>query len=283
MSIIKRSAKFLIKIYHGYYVNVKELKAKAEYLVSEHSSILDKEGFIHGTDKASIQEIKDKLAIQEAGENIRLSHDYLRHYDYLFSHFRQNKFTLIEFGCYKGDSLRMWEQYFPNADIYGVDLDENAKRHSTDRIHILIGDATSPETFSALNSATGGAFIIIDDASHAWSDQRRSFELFWDMLMPGGFYVIEDLECGTLGAYPAYPPKVLDVQPLTEYMHDRSKFLRWAPDRQPEQNTYHFKQLPAHIQQIEREMDMCIFIPGAVVVRKKPEYISGVAKNSRSE
>ena len=195
----------------------------------------------------------------------------MRHYDYLFSQFRAEKFSLIEFGCQEGNSMRMWEQYFPNAEIYGVDLDDDAKQHEKGRVHIVIGDATSPETLAALKAQTGrSAFIILDDASHAWSDQRRSFELFWGMVTPGGFYVIEDLECGTLGAYPAYPPKILDSQPFSEYMHDRSKILRWAPDRRPEENTYHFTHLPEHIQKIEREMDMCIFIPGAVIVRKKP-------------
>ena len=163
----------------------------------------------------------------------------------------------------------MWEKYFPSAEIYGVDLDETAKRHEQGRIHMVIGDATSQETHDELKAAVGTAFIILDDASHAWSDQRRSFELFWDIVSPGGFYVIEDLECGTDGAYPQYPPKIFDAQPFNEYMHDRSKILRWAPDRQPEKNSYHFEHLPKHIQKIEREMDMCIFIPGAVIVRKK--------------
>jgi len=52
-------------------------------------------------------------------------------------------------------------------------------------------------------------------------------------------------------------------------MHDRSKILRWAPDRTPEKNSYHFEDLPAQVQKIESEMDMCVFIPGAVIVRKK--------------
>ena len=260
MSIIKRAAKYLIRKYHGYCVDATKIKAKAEYLVSEQSSILDKQGFLQGTDKASIQQI---------GENLRVTHDYLRHYEYMFSQFRQNKFALVEFGCYKGDSLRMWEQYFPNAEIYGVDLDENTKCHETDRIHIVIGDATSLDTYNTLKSTAGSAFIILDDASHAWSDQRRSFELFWDLLTPGGFYVIEDLVCGTLGAYPAYPPKVLDTQPFFNYMLDRCEFLRWCVDWQPEVRTYHFEDLPEQVQKIEREMDMCMFIPGAVIVRKK--------------
>ncbi|MBQ3654338.1 MAG: class I SAM-dependent methyltransferase [Synergistaceae bacterium] len=257
---IKRAAKYLLRKYNGFLVDSREIKAKAEHMLSEQGSGLDRTGFIEGTDKAAIQRIPDYL---------RVSHDYLRHYDYLFSQFRGEKFSLIEFGCAGGASLRTWEQYFPHAEIYGVDLNENARQHEKGRVHIVIGDATSEETFSTLKAQTGGAFIILDDASHAWSDQRRSFELFWDMVRPGGFYVIEDLECGALGAYPAYPPKVLDSQPFSEYIHDRSKILRWAPDRQPEENSYHFDHLPEHIQKIERALDMCIFIPGAVVLRKR--------------
>ncbi len=261
MSVLRRTAKFLIEKYNRASVNVKKVKAETERIVSEQNSILNKQGFVQGTDKASI------FAIDK---DLYLAHDYLRHYDYMFSHFRGEKFSLIEFGCQDGASLRTWEQYFPNAEIYGVDLDDNAKRHETARIHVVIGDATAQETHDQLKTLTGGsAFIILDDASHAWADQRRSFELFWDLVSPGGFYVIEDLECGTLGAYPAYPPKVQDSQPFCDYMHDRSKILRWAPDRYPEINSYHFDHLPEHVQKIERELDMCTFIPGAIIAKKK--------------
>ena len=169
----------------------------------------------------------------------------------------------------------MWKRYFPRADVYGVDLDENAKSLEEERIHIVIGNAVAQETFDQLQREFGTAFIILDDASHAWSDQRRSFELFWDMVSPGGFYVIEDLECGALGAYSSYPPEVLDSQPFCDYMHDRSKILRWAPDREPEANSYHFDHLPERVQKIEREMDMCTFVPGAVIVRKKARRGTG--------
>ncbi len=239
---------------------LRSVKADVERILNDETTILEKQGFVHGTDKAPFIVRDSKLYV---------THDYLRHYGFLFQSFRADTFSMIEFGCLAGNSLRMWEQYFPNAEIYGIDIDESAKQHEKGRVHIVIGDATSQETYNTLNAKTGGAFIILDDASHAWGDQRRTFELFWDMVEPGGFYVIEDLECGTLGSCPECPPKVLDAQPFFEYMQDRSSILRWAADRQPEENSYHFGHLPEHIQKIEREMDMCIFIPGAVVVRKK--------------
>ena len=260
MSLLGRAARYLIRRYHGFYVSSAETKAKAQRILSEQGSALDRIGLVHGTDRSSL------IA---SGYGLDIAHDYLRHYDFLFSPFREDTFSLVEFGCQKGNSLRMWEQYFPNAEIYGVDLDGFAKHSEKGRVHVVIGDATSQETYDILKAETGGAFIIIDDASHAWGDQRRSFELFWDMVSPGGFYVIEDLECGTLGAFPEYPPKVLDSQPFSEYMRDRCEYLRWAPDRNPEGNSYHFGQLPEHVKRIEREMDMCIFIPGTIIVRKK--------------
>lgn len=244
----------------GKYVNIKDVREKVDLLLQDGGSVLNKIGFVQGTDKSSIVPVRS---------NMIEAHDYLRHYESLFVQFREEKFSLIEFGCAGGSSLRTWEKYFPNAEIYGVDLDENAKRHETERIHIVIGDAASKDTYDTLRAAAGQALIIIDDASHAWGDQRRSFELFWDMLSPGGFYAVEDIECGTLGAYPAYPPKVLDAQPFNDYMHDLSKFLRWPSYGEPEKKTYNFSHLPAQIQKIEREMDMCMFIPDAVIVRKK--------------
>ena len=261
MSFASNIVKYVLRKSRGFYVRSAETKAKAERMLSEHGSNLDRLGFIHGTDKASIMDVSGSCTI---------AHDYLRHYDFLFSSFRADKFSLIEFGCLRGDSLRMWEQYFPNAEIYGVDIDESTKKNEKGRVHIVIGDATSQQTYDTLKAETGGAFIILDDASHAWGDQRRSFELFWDILSPGGFYVIEDLECPSLGAFPEYPPKVLDAQPFYSYMQDRCEYLRWASDRNPEGNSYHFKQLPKHIQKIQSEMDMCIFIPGTIIVRKKP-------------
>ena len=117
--------------YLGYYVNIKEAKKKAAILLSEQGNTLDRYGFIQDTDKASLA---------SKGAQLHITHDYLRHYDFMFHSFRGNQFSLIEFGCFDGASLRMWEQYFPNAEIYGVDLDESAKQHEKGRVHIVIGD-----------------------------------------------------------------------------------------------------------------------------------------------
>lgn len=248
--------------FSGYYTKVQRFRSRIERILSEQGSEMDRRGCIHGTDKASLFMSKE--------ENLCIGHDYLRHYEILFKSFRTEKFSLLELGCLNGDSLRLWEEYFPEAEIYGVDIDEKTAKNTRGRIHVVIGDATSQETYGKIKSLIENAFIIIDDASHAWSDQRISFELFWDMLSPGGFYVVEDLICGTNGTYPSgISPKVLDSQPFFEYMQDRCEFLRWFDKLEAENLSYHFDHLPPKTQKIESEMDFCMFIPGAVIVRKK--------------
>ena len=106
-------------------------------MLSKGRMTLDLMGFKHGTDKASMFIDKGKLAF---------SHDYLRHYESFFAPFRYDEFALIEFGCWKGESLRMWKEYFPRAQIYGVDIMKSTLNYAEDRITVVLGDATRLET-----------------------------------------------------------------------------------------------------------------------------------------
>ncbi len=239
------------------------LREKIDALLASVNS-LDLIGFKHGTDKASL--IDDEYGV-------RLGHDYLRHYEFFIDRFREQSMDLIEFGCFRGQSLRMWKEYFPKAEIYGVDLDENVVQYEEERIHIIIGNATKFETFETIKNALGDRrpFVILDDASHAWSDQRMSLELFWRMLAPGGFYIVEDLECGSDGAYKNYPPEVFDSQPFFNYVQSLCSLLRWAPNRRAfVSKDLAFNQLPELIRKIQITLDACYFVPGAVILQKNP-------------
>lgn len=245
-------------------LNGEKLRKKAKNILSGQQGVLDIYGFESGTDKASL--------IAE-GSTILPAHDYLRHYDYFFHSFRGAELILVEFGCYRGESLSMWREYFPKANIVGVDLDEEVKQYEKERIHIVIGDVTSEDTYQQIEEYCGDKqrpFIILDDASHAWGDQRRSLELFWKLLLPGGFYVVEDLQCGTLGAYPWFPPKVRDSQPFFEYVQERCKLLRYPVDAIPS-NLKWLDELPLEAKMIETQLDACFFVPGAIILRKKTE------------
>ena len=94
----------------------------------------------------------------------------------------------------------MWREYFPNSNIYGIDIDPRCKQFQSDRIKIYIGSQSDPEiTGAAVADAVGGFDIILDDGSHVNSLTLKSFELLFPHLKRGGLYIIEDLDCSYMG------------------------------------------------------------------------------------
>ena len=98
--------------------------------------------------------------------------------------------TISEIGVACGASLRAFSMYRPQANIYGYDIREECKNLLADRSNtsILIQDCTQ-------KSINHPSHLIIDDGSHIAEDIVETFQLCWQKLIPGGFYVIEDLAC----------------------------------------------------------------------------------------
>lgn len=121
-------------------------------------------------------------------------HDYTRLYHALFSPIREKVQTVFELGIFQGNSLRMWRDYFPNAIVYGADIDTNFVACAKgDRIVTRQCDETDPGSVKDLLADWPTFDIIIDDALHTFTDNVRFFSLAWERVKPGGFYVIEDL------------------------------------------------------------------------------------------
>lgn len=228
--------------------------------IARGEGVLNELGIKYNTDKAQI--------MYEKG-GFRLTHDYLRHYQRALSGIRDNENILCELGCGTGASLKMWKEYLPQSKIVGVDINECANAYKEDRIDIVIGNAAHDETINAIKERYGSLDIIIDDASHAWGDMRVSFEKLWDVLAPGGIYIIEDVSCGSMGSFPQYPPVCWDAQSIFDYILDRAKIMNFARDWNPEYNRYHFEHLPEQIQKIERELDEINISHGTVIIRKR--------------
>jgi cephalosporin hydroxylase len=135
---------------------------------------LDELGILHGTDKTS------------------LSNDYLRHYEEIFAPFRDRAITLCEIGVAQGASLKVWGEYFPKAQILGIDNNPQCKQYEEQRIRIAIGSQDDPEFLAGVFRDTVPD-IIIDDGSHRADHLQFTFDRLFPVLAAGGLYVIEDL------------------------------------------------------------------------------------------
>lgn len=124
------------------------------------------------------------------------SHGYTPIYDRLFTPQRQSAIRLLEIGVQFGNSLDMWEEYFPNAQIVGADIVDNgmkAKYAENERVHFTMSDQSMIEDMRRFAVDYGPFDIIIDDGNHVGLSIVNSLLELTPYLLSGGYYCIEDL------------------------------------------------------------------------------------------
>jgi len=126
-------------------------------------------------------------------------HNYTRIYEQMFESIRLEPLKILEIGVLDGCSLRMWADYFPNAEIHGIDVNEDCMAFADSepsRITIHIGDQGDRGFMGSL----GVDFdIVIDDGSHRVADQITSFKVLWPNTRL--IYVVEDTYSSYLCRY----------------------------------------------------------------------------------
>jgi hypothetical protein len=90
--------------------------------------------------------------------------------------------------------LRMWADFFPNADVYGIDVNGSCMVTGIPRVHTHEISQTDEKGLQDLSMLAGGFDLIIDDGSHDKDHQVFSAKVLMPFLNNGGIYIIEDLE-----------------------------------------------------------------------------------------
>lgn len=128
------------------------------------------------------------------------THRYTPHYQRHFARFRDQPINLLEIGIggYSrqdegGASLRMWKEFFPHGNIYGLDIED--KSFVTEpRIRAFQGDQSDPALLRAIADEIGRLDIVIDDGSHRSAHIIATFDILFPLLADGGLYVVEDTQ-----------------------------------------------------------------------------------------
>ena len=120
-------------------------------------------------------------------------HRYDRFYPTFLEPLRSQKFNMLEIGVDDGGSLKLWEEYFPHASIYGADIN---KEWQNKRCKVYKCDQSKTEDLKKMVKLLPSCKFIIDDGSHHPEHQLITFlEMFENTLEDGGIYIIEDVEC----------------------------------------------------------------------------------------
>merc|ERR1711971_89718 len=120
---------------------------------------------------------------------------YVDYYASIFAHQRHDIMNVTEIGVAAGQSIQMWHEYFPNANIFGLHVG------ITDSVKQNLAKLKRAKLFE-FDSAKEGAIaehafeletmdIIIEDALHTFPQQQDLFLQWWPYLRYGGYYIIE--------------------------------------------------------------------------------------------
>lgn len=136
-------------------------------------------------------------------------HSYIEVYDELFEPYQNKQINFLEIGFLLGSSLVLFNDYFENANITGIDnwsevlvnFDDGSQINLIDvctafklyhpDIQVITCDSTDVYDVNLKINQTYD--IIIDDGKHTQDAQFETFKNFIPKLNKDGIYIIEDV------------------------------------------------------------------------------------------
>ncbi len=151
-------------------------------------------------------------------------HTYGYFYNSFFSSYNRNKhLDILEAGVWKGGSIVAMKEYFPNARITGVDIEDvRLEQNKIPGVEFILDDIKNYKPDRKFD-------IIIEDGSHSNEDAMWAGTHMGEWLKDNGILVIEDVQEGFIvpmllwgklsGDY------VLTVMDMRRITHSHDNFL----------------------------------------------------------
>ncbi|MBF0817513.1 class I SAM-dependent methyltransferase [Microbacterium paludicola] len=191
-----------------------------------------------GSVRPSLTDLAIRFGTDKWGGDGNFQHWYTPHYERHLGHLRDEEFMLLEIGIggyaspgQGGASLRMWKEFFPRAQIVGLDIQDKEFVREP-RIHPHRGSQDDPSVIEQIVAEHGRPTVVVDDGSHNPQHIRATFGFLFPLLADGGIYAIEDTQTSYWPAFGGSP----DLQDRTKTMGlvkdllDGLNWEEWRPD-----------------------------------------------------
>lgn len=133
-----------------------------------------------------------------------VGHNYVEIYDQTFMPIKNESLKILEIGMgvwpWNGHSMRIWLEYFPNAELHIIDNVANNFQCNFDfdnsRVKFHVLDQSNEEQLQRFVDSQPARYfdIIIDDGSHQADHQILTLRKFFNnLLKENGFYFVEDI------------------------------------------------------------------------------------------
>jgi len=136
----------------------------------------------------------DDLALKFGTDKASNFHNYTEIYSQHFESIKDDPIKFLEIGIYQGSSVKLWEEYFKNAELHFIDISMEGVKYHSKRSHYHIAHQEDPKELRQFIQQSGGNFdVIIDDGGHTMHQQTVSFLCLFPHVKSQGVYIIEDL------------------------------------------------------------------------------------------
>ena len=135
-----------------------------------------------------------EIALKIGNNDKAKDHSHTEFYGPLLTPHKHTFLDVLEIGIYMGGSLLMWKEFFPNAQIHGIDIEEHEKaKHlrDEDRITTYFEDAYTKEFYDKIKHKSFD--FILDDGPHTVETWNLFLNNYVKLLKPGGILIIEDI------------------------------------------------------------------------------------------
>lgn len=117
-------------------------------------------------------------------------HNFTNIYDDNLRHLIGKNINFLEIGIEHGFSLKMWQDFFQNANIFGADIFDKSFLDGNKVKTFKINQ----ENESELMLLPDNLDVIVDDGGHTMLQQQITFKILFDKKLKNkGYFILEDL------------------------------------------------------------------------------------------
>jgi hypothetical protein len=139
-----------------------------------------------------------------------------------FEPLRNLRINLIEIGVRSGASMKLWKEFFSQANIIGIDNLSDFNDNQTpinqnwisEGVTFINGDAYSQEI---VDNIQGKIDILIDDGPHSIQSHIDLLKLYIPKMNKGGSIIIEDISYDPNEIYNHVPEYLKDSSYVCDY------------------------------------------------------------------
>jgi predicted O-methyltransferase YrrM len=161
--------------------------------------------------------------------NNTYGHGYTRFYETYLEKLRNKNLKILEIGSFSGSSAASFIKYFPNAEVFCVDVNISNFVYSSKKIHVFGADIINKKEIMKLLNQIKKTYnfdlfdVIIDDGSHKLFDMLFTLNILYEYVIKDGYYIIEDYKLAEMHEHLNDPSEIF-ISTLINKLKNNEQF-----------------------------------------------------------